>query len=119
MNTYNREIPDCLDAEKFEYTTCRTHEANVHIPTDKEFMVCCSCTDDCVNRSQCECWQLTIQEAQVMRDAKHSVGYVHHRLKRPQPSAYVKHKFIAERLSADYWLSCMCIILLLCLYICP
>ena len=51
------------------------------------FLVCCSCTDNCSNRSKCECWQLTLEEAKVLGNTHYSVGYVHQRLKRPQHSA--------------------------------
>ena len=69
--------------------TARTHESNVRIAMEPEFLVCCSCTDNCTNRSQCECWQLTIQEACAIGETQHSVGYFHHRLRRSQLSAYV------------------------------
>ncbi len=55
--------------------------------TEPEFLVCCSCTDNCSNRSKCECWQLTLEEAKVIGNTRYSVGYVHQRLKRPQHSA--------------------------------
>lgn len=84
MNLFNAEYPD-----QFEYMTSRTHEPNVSIATEPEFLVTCSCTDNCTNRSQCECWQLTIQEACAIGETQHSVGYFHHRLRRPQLSAYV------------------------------
>ena len=51
------------------------------------FLVCCTCTDGCSNRSKCECWQLTLAEGKVLGNSHYSVGYVHQRLKRPQHSA--------------------------------
>ena len=55
------------------------------------FLVCCSCSDNCSNRSKCECWQLTLEEAKVIGNSRYSVGYVHQRLKRPQHSAYAPY----------------------------
>jgi len=84
VNSLNNEYPD-----HFEYTTVRTREPNVVISMEPEFLVSCTCTDNCTNRSQCECWQLTIEEARAIGETQHSVGYFHHRLRREQLSAYV------------------------------
>jgi len=84
VNFLNNENPD-----HFEYTTVRTREPNVVISMEPEFLVSCSCTDNCTNRSQCECWQLTIEEARAIGETQYSVGYFHHRLRREQLSAYV------------------------------
>ena len=74
----------------FEYLTSRSFEPHIaQHAQEPEFMVCCSCTDSCVNHSKCECWQLTQQEARALPNPRYSVGYVHQRLKRPQHSAYV------------------------------
>lgn len=73
--------------EGFEYLTHCTFEPNIPHSKEPEFLVCCSCTDKCANRSKCECWQLTQEEAKVLGNARYSVGYVHQRLKRPQHSA--------------------------------
>lgn len=106
VNTHTSAGPD-----PFEYITHRTHEPDVHIPTNPEFLVCCSCTDNCANRSRCECWQLTFQESSVVGgERKYSVGYVHQRLNRQQHSAYVKvHTDVVGSL-------CLHICLSVCLY---
>lgn len=78
--------PDCM-SENFEYLPTRIFEPNIPHKLDADSLVCCSCTDNCTNRSKCECWQLTQEEAKVIGNVRYSVGYVHHRLKRPQHSA--------------------------------
>ena len=85
--------PQCVNSltsnppEHFEYINLRIAGPGVHIETDPGFFVSCSCTDNCSNRAKCECWQLTMQEARMVGPTKHSVGYSHGRLKRPQHSA--------------------------------
>ena len=93
-HTHAPSFPQCINThgsfgpDSFEYITERTHEPDVHIPTNSEFLVCCSCTDNCANRSRCECWQLTTQESKVVPgEGRFSVGYVHQKLNRPQHSA--------------------------------
>ena len=81
---------NCLTAkppEHFEYIEKRVPGPGVKIERDPGFLVSCRCKDNCDNRSKCECWQLTLQEAQAVGLTKHSVGYVHGRLRRPQHSA--------------------------------
>jgi histone-lysine N-methyltransferase SETDB1 len=73
--------------EHFHYINHREVGPGVHIETDPGFLVSCSCTDNCANRSTCQCWRLTMQEAQTISSSKQSVGYTHGRLKRPQHSA--------------------------------
>ena len=43
------------------YTTSRIPQGGVDINKEKEFLVCCDCTDDCQDKEKCQCWQLTIQ----------------------------------------------------------
>ncbi len=81
VNTVNEDRP-----EEFEYTASRTSQSDLNLCTDPELRVCCSCTDGCRNRSKCECWQLTLQEAKMIH-SKQSVGYVNHQLRRHQHSA--------------------------------
>ena len=56
VNTVNAERP-----EEFEYITERTHQPDVSLHTDSASMVCCSCTNGCQNRSECECWKRTFK----------------------------------------------------------
>ena len=84
MNSYSSEAP-----EQFTYITKRTHEPAIQLHTERGFLVSCSCKDNCRNRSECECWQLTLQESAALGDTRHSVGYVHRRLNREQHTASV------------------------------
>lgn len=86
VNIHSKELPDCLQ-EGFEYLTHRTYEPNIPHQQHAEFVVCCSCTDNCLNRSKCKCWQLTQEEAKLIGNTSYSAGYVHSRLKRQQHSA--------------------------------
>ena len=86
VNIFSTETPDCM-LDSFEYLTTRTFEPNIPCQREAEFLVCCSCEDNCLNRSKCECWQLTQEEAKAIGNVCYSVGYVHNRLKRPQHSA--------------------------------
>ncbi len=87
INTISSESPP--DLANFTYITRRSHEPGISLHTEQEFLVSCSCTDDCTDHMTCACWQLTIQEAQVVKGTNHSVGYVHGRMKRMQHAAYV------------------------------
>ena len=81
VNENSEEIP-----VEFEYIAQHTSE-RVMCKDDDGFLVSCSCVDNCTNRSKCECWQLTIEESKALgKEPRHSVGYVHHRLKREQYS---------------------------------
>lgn len=33
----------------------------IHDITDENFLVCCDCTDNCLDQSKCACWQLTYE----------------------------------------------------------
>ena len=87
VNMFNRDLPDL-----FDYITRPSFEPGMPGLTSvacKDFLVCCDCTNSCVDRSKCACWQLTLEEAKVINNSQYSVGYVHHRLKRAQHSACV------------------------------
>ena len=43
------------------YTTKYIPQKSVDINTEPEFLVCCDCTDDCQDKTKCQCWQLTIK----------------------------------------------------------
>ncbi|XP_022904964.2 histone-lysine N-methyltransferase eggless [Onthophagus taurus] len=67
------------------YTTKRQPMVGVDLNLDPNFLVCCDCTDDCLDRSKCACWQLTLQCLKYMEkgtDPK-SVGYQYRRLLEP------------------------------------
>ena len=49
------------DPPKVTYSTSRLPGKGVYINKEKEFIVCCDCTDDCQDKEKCRCWQLTMQ----------------------------------------------------------
>lgn len=77
---------DVAIPEPFQYTNTRTSGPGVDIAADAGFLVSCACQDNCSSGGACPCQQLTLQEAKAIGDAKHPVGYLHHRLCRPQLS---------------------------------
>ncbi|XP_018026296.1 histone-lysine N-methyltransferase eggless-like, partial [Hyalella azteca] len=54
----------------------------VPLNLDTDFLVCCSCTDDCQDKSRCECWQLTLESNKRLppKLQLNDPGYVHRRL---------------------------------------
>jgi histone-lysine N-methyltransferase SETDB1 len=55
----------------------------VAINTDKEFLVCCDCEDDCSDKSKCACWQLTVSHTVASNPEARvhpNVGYEFRRL---------------------------------------
>lgn len=52
---------DDAEPPPLKYSNKRIPMPGVNINTDPEFMSCCDCTDDCVDKSKCACFQLTIQ----------------------------------------------------------
>lgn len=42
-----------------EYTPRRQVGCGVTINTQKEFLLCCDCTDNCQDKLKCACWKLT------------------------------------------------------------
>lgn len=56
INAFDNAQPPPL-----EYSNKRIPMPGVNINTDPEFMSCCDCTDDCVDKSKCACFQLTIR----------------------------------------------------------
>ena len=49
VNSIDRSYPEYL-----EYSTVRLPQKNVSINTDNEFLSCCDCTDDCVDKDKYE-----------------------------------------------------------------
>lgn len=83
VNYYDVSLPpSCV------YSTERTPTEGVNLNLDEEFLACCDCEDDCLNKLKCQCWQLTIQ-GERMRDPdiyQNDVGYVYKRLPNPVPT---------------------------------
>ncbi|KRT84106.1 SET domain-containing protein [Oryctes borbonicus] len=67
------------------YSTKREPMEQVNLNTNTEFLTGCDCTDDCIDRQKCSCWQLTLQCLKYMdKDTDpESVGYQYRRLPEP------------------------------------
>uniref|UniRef100_A0A182RJ96 Histone-lysine N-methyltransferase eggless n=1 Tax=Anopheles funestus TaxID=62324 RepID=A0A182RJ96_ANOFN len=77
VNNYdNMQPPPC------EYSTERKTTPGVTLTLDKEFLCGCDCEDDCLDKSKCQCWQLTIQGVRYTTPYVdiNNVGYVYKRL---------------------------------------
>lgn len=83
INYYDTTLPPtCV------YSTERTPTEGVDLNLDEDFLACCDCEDDCLDKERCQCWQLTIQ-GERMRDPdiiQDDVGYVYKRLPNPVPT---------------------------------
>ncbi|RWS14609.1 histone-lysine N-methyltransferase: setb1-like protein [Dinothrombium tinctorium] len=69
VNSVDHEKP-----AKFKYRANRIAASNVTIPLDENFLSCCNCTDNCRNKNNCSCQQLTCDIA------KYECGYEKRRL---------------------------------------
>ncbi|KAK6643619.1 hypothetical protein RUM43_005129 [Polyplax serrata] len=80
VNEINHSWPSFMD-----YSTSRIPQEGVNICFDEEFLVCCTCTDDCQDKEKCECWQLTIEGTKLGPggQADPTVGYCNKRLLEP------------------------------------
>ena len=69
--------------EHMDYSTHRLPQDGVNIIQDPEFLTCCDCQDDCVDKKKCACRQLTITSTKGEKDnlAKNDAGYEFRRLK--------------------------------------
>uniref|UniRef100_A0A182W7G5 Histone-lysine N-methyltransferase n=1 Tax=Anopheles minimus TaxID=112268 RepID=A0A182W7G5_9DIPT len=75
VNNYeNQQPPPC------EYSTERIPTEGVNLNLDKEFLCGCDCEDDCLDKSKCQCWQLTIAGRRYMPANIIDIGYVYKRL---------------------------------------
>lgn len=78
INAFDNQRPPPL-----EYSACRIPMNGVNINTDPEFMSCCDCTDECVDKSKCACFQLTIRGAKyknLMEEDEENISYLWKRL---------------------------------------
>ncbi|MCL4140090.1 UNVERIFIED_CONTAM: hypothetical protein GTU68_049228, partial [Idotea baltica] len=76
VNSIENESPN-----KLIYSSVRIPSVNVDLNLNPEYLVCCSCEDDCKDKSQCECWQLTLDSASPFtKDNKFDIGYKYRRL---------------------------------------
>ncbi|CAG0908053.1 unnamed protein product [Cyprideis torosa] len=74
VNSLNSDPP-----EQFQYSAVRTPMAGVKINTDPDFLVCCDCKDDCIDKSNCACQKLTSECAVAINDSP-DAGYTYRRL---------------------------------------
>ncbi|XP_049824476.1 histone-lysine N-methyltransferase eggless isoform X2 [Aethina tumida] len=64
------------------YSTKRVPMEGVHINCEPEFLCGCDCEDDCIDKTKCSCWKLTLEGAKYLgKDVDpNSVGYIYRRL---------------------------------------
>lgn len=70
------------------YSAKRIPTEGVDLLLDDEFLCGCDCTDDCVDKTKCACWQLTLQGAKYGNPEIpiDEVGYEYKRLNDPVPT---------------------------------
>ncbi|KAL4711258.1 hypothetical protein ACJJTC_019099 [Scirpophaga incertulas] len=81
VNYYDDSLPEFCS-----YNTERTPTAGVPLNLDPEFLCGCDCTDDCVDKTKCACWKMTLEGAKTIGLDGLDVGYVYRRLPEPLPS---------------------------------
>uniref|UniRef100_A0A8D8GAT4 Histone-lysine N-methyltransferase eggless n=2 Tax=Culex pipiens TaxID=7175 RepID=A0A8D8GAT4_CULPI len=71
--------PPCI------YSTERIPTEGVNLNLDEDFMCGCDCEDDCIDKSRCQCWQLTVAGAKFTNQNTpiDNIGYVYKRLQEP------------------------------------
>ncbi|XP_021695283.1 histone-lysine N-methyltransferase eggless [Aedes aegypti] len=71
--------PPCI------YSTERIPTEGVNLNLDSDFLCGCDCEDDCMDKSRCQCWQLTIAGAKFgnPNTSIDNIGYVYKRLQEP------------------------------------
>lgn len=65
---------------KFTYSSVRIPTKNVYLNLNPDYLVCCSCEDDCKDKTRCECWQLTMEAANASHQEIKHIGYEFRRL---------------------------------------
>ncbi|CAG9861595.1 unnamed protein product [Phyllotreta striolata] len=77
INGINNEMLDFCN-----YSIKRVPMEGVHMNLDKEFLCGCDCEDDCIDKTKCSCWKLTLEGAKYIgKDIDpNSVGYIYRRL---------------------------------------
>lgn len=70
------------------YSAKRIPTEGVDLLLDDEFLCGCDCTDDCIDKTKCACWQLTLQGAKYGNPEipVDEVGYEYKRLNDPVPT---------------------------------
>lgn len=83
INCYDTTTPPpCV------YSAKRIPTEGVDLSTDSGFLCGCDCTDDCLDKTKCACWQLTLQGAKYGNPDTpiQEVGYEYKRLNEPVPT---------------------------------
>ena len=63
INTINEDV-----LNNFEYIAEREFHPNIELELDKNFMLCCDCTDDCRNPEKCACQRLTSESMKSVHE---------------------------------------------------
>ncbi|XP_037048662.1 histone-lysine N-methyltransferase eggless-like isoform X2 [Bradysia coprophila] len=83
VNSYDNTMPPpCV------YSAKRIPNEGVNLNLDTNFMCGCDCEDDCMDKSKCQCWKLTLDGAQFGNPNTpiDQVGYEFKRLPNPVPT---------------------------------
>lgn len=83
VNYYDNTMPPpCV------YSAKRIPTEGVNLVLDDSFMCGCDCTDDCLDKTKCQCWQLTIGGAKYGNPytPAEEIGYEFKRLPEPVPT---------------------------------
>lgn len=77
VNYVDNTLPDFCN-----YSTCREPMEGVMLNLDEQFLCGCDCEDDCLDKTKCQCWQLTIREHRTLnkRVPDDLIGYSYKRL---------------------------------------
>lgn len=75
VNEINGSMP-----ESFTYITDYNVHRTVAYKQSKDFRVSCTCIDNCVNKFDCPCWQLTLEGLQYTDSSPDAFGYQYKRL---------------------------------------
>ncbi|XP_056637289.1 histone-lysine N-methyltransferase eggless [Diorhabda sublineata] len=77
INGINNEMLDFCN-----YSIKRVPMEGVHMNLDQDFLCGCDCDDDCIDKTKCSCWKLTLEGAKYIgKDIDpNSVGYIYRRL---------------------------------------
>lgn len=69
----------------FEYWPTRFPGRDISLEIDPHFLMCCDCTDNCQDRSKCDCQRLTSEAYELVRNLNYNDqggdGYKHRRLR--------------------------------------
>lgn len=83
VNYYDNTMPPPCT-----YSAKRIPTEDVHLNLNSEYLAGCDCEDDCLDKTKCQCWQLTIAGAKFgnPNTPPEEVGYEFKRLPEPVPT---------------------------------